>query len=260
MLVGCNKGVILLKDDYNFIYKIADIIYNEYDNEDFEYIFYPNYSVIDLLDSKYFQGIPGLDLSLRKKEYIRKNVTPVFISERSPSKNREDLQDLLKECNMNYYNRLEWLKRTKTQYFGDRLYVRERQMEDECLTLIIDSMFNLVNRFDSLNRALLLKICRGESIRSKELELNDSNRKEFYDFLMPIYIKEYNAKKEKILKGVEKAKENNVYKGRKEIEIDEIYLKEIIDKFKKKELTSEEAAQKLNISKSTFFRRLKLKY
>lgn len=64
-----------------------------------------------------------MDLDLRKKEYIRRNRVPVFISERTPSKNRENLIELLDACGMDYLNRLEWLIRTDTRYAGDSLYV-----------------------------------------------------------------------------------------------------------------------------------------
>ena len=114
---------ICIDDAYGFTYRIAKIEYIEREDESFEYIFYPNYSVIDLLGDDIFQGIPGLDLDLRKKEYIRRNRVPVFISERTPSKNRENLIELLDACGMDYLNRLEWLIRTDTRYAGDSLYV-----------------------------------------------------------------------------------------------------------------------------------------
>lgn len=76
------------------------------------------------MDTKDFQGIPGLDLDLKKKSYTRENVIPVFISERAPAKNREDLWELLEKCDMQYLNPVEWLIRTNTQYPGDKLFVK----------------------------------------------------------------------------------------------------------------------------------------
>lgn len=113
------RGDICLNDEYNLTYKVADITYTEREDESFVYEIKPNYSVISLLNSKDFQGIPGLDMDLRKESYIRENVIPVFISERTPARNREDLWALLKECNMQYLNQLEWLIRTNTRYSGD---------------------------------------------------------------------------------------------------------------------------------------------
>lgn len=43
---------------------------------------------MNLLDVDIFQGIPGIDLDLKKEKYIRDNVIPSFISERFPSQNR----------------------------------------------------------------------------------------------------------------------------------------------------------------------------
>ena len=49
------QGIICLKDDYNFVYKIADIDYVEYENGEYSYYFYPYYNVIDLLNPYLFQ-------------------------------------------------------------------------------------------------------------------------------------------------------------------------------------------------------------
>ena len=135
-------GDICLKDEYNLVYRVAGITYTEREDESFVYEIRPDYSVISLLQATDFQGIPGLDLNLRKESYIRENIVPVFISERSPSKNREDLWDLLQECDMQYLNQLEWLIRTNTQYSGDKLFVR--RPEDK--TIAVDSSRELGDR------------------------------------------------------------------------------------------------------------------
>lgn len=116
-------GTICLKDNAGTEYRISKIEYVEREDGSFYYVFTPDYSVIDLLPANLFQGIPGLDLSLRKKIYIRENIVPVFISERTPGPNRDDLDALLKETDMEYLNRLEWLIRTQMHYGGDPLYV-----------------------------------------------------------------------------------------------------------------------------------------
>lgn len=92
----------------------------------FEYVFEPNYFLIDLLDSKYFQGIPGLNLDLKKQEYIRKNIIPTFISERVPQKNREDFYELLEKLNMKSMDPIEYLIRT-----------------DDSILVIIYSLFHM---------------------------------------------------------------------------------------------------------------------
>ena len=83
-------GTICLKGQNNFIYKICKITYRLFEDESFEYVFEPNYFLIDLLDSKYFQGIPGLNLDLKKHDSSRKYIITTVNSERVPQKNRVD--------------------------------------------------------------------------------------------------------------------------------------------------------------------------
>lgn len=209
------RGIICLKDDYNFVYKIADIDYIEYENGDFQYLFYPHYNVIALLNSYLFQGIPGLELRRGLKCYERKNMTPVFISERTPGENREDLWELLDKYNMKSLNRLEWLIRTDMKYSGDRLYVKRRIDADDKPTIKINSMFELTDRVDSLNKALLDIICYGNYLDCQEISINDQNRQDYYHLLMPIYMKEYQLKRIRINNGIKIAKSNKIYHGRK---------------------------------------------
>ena len=249
------SGIICLKDGYNFEYQISEIDYIEYDNNEYKYLFYPYYNVINLLNSKLFQGIPGLDLDLKLKCYERKNITPVFISERTPSKNRVDLYELLDKYNMKSLNRLEWLIRTDMKYFGDNFYVIRKENNNQ--TIKVNSMFDLVKRFDSIHKELLKIICLGQNLDCNEITINDENRKYYYDLLMPIYIKQYNYKINQINQGINKAKDNNIYKGRKRILIDPLLFEQIIKDYKDNKISIEEVIKTLNISKSTFFRRLK---
>ncbi len=251
------RGIICLKDDYNFVYKIADIDYIEYENGDFQYLFYPHYNVIDLLDSYLFQGIPGLDLSKKLKCYERKNITPVFISERTPSENREDLWELLDKYNMKSLNRLEWLIRTDMQYSGDRFYVERRKDADDKPTIRINSMFDLTDRVDSLNKALLDIICYGDYLDCQEISINDKNRLDYYNLLMPIYMNEYHLKRTRINNGIIIAKSNKVYKGRKQIPLDPLLFRRVAQDYSNGILPLSEALSTLKISRSTFFRRLK---
>ena len=80
-----SKGIICIAGQFDLIYRVADIFYYLNDDDSFKYVFKPNYAVTELISSWYFQGIPGLNLDLKKEEYIRENRVPVFISERVPS-------------------------------------------------------------------------------------------------------------------------------------------------------------------------------
>lgn len=110
-------------DVNNVSIKICKIKYYENGSGDFFYIFTPYYDVINTLDKHIFQGIQGIDLSLKKKEYVRKNIVPCFILERSPSERRNNLKKLVTDIDIKNYKRLEWLKSTNLRYFGDNLYI-----------------------------------------------------------------------------------------------------------------------------------------
>lgn len=245
------RGDICLNDDYNLTYKVAEIIYIEREDESFEYEIRPNYSVISLLDSKDFQGIPGLDMDLKKESYVRKNVIPVFISERAPARNREDLWKLLEECDMQYLNQLEWLIRTNTRYSGDKLFVQ--RPEDK--TLETETINNLGNRSAVICRKVLEVICYGDDVISPTLTVNDKNRKQYYDLLMALYSTERKFLDSHRSKGIKQSAKKGNYKGRVKIRIDKLVAQEIFLDYQNKKINSTEAARLLEISKSTFLRR-----
>lgn len=250
------SGWICLQDEYNFIYKVARIDFTEWEDGNFKYTFHPFYTVIDMLPPRLFQGIPGLDLSLRQAYYERNNLVPVFISERTPSENREDLWQLLEESGMNTLNRLEWLIRTNKRYPGDNFFVKRVSGED-IRTIEVGSMYQLVHRSDLLIKKLLEIICFGDCLKSKELTINDNNRAEYYRLFMTIYIHDYNSKRTASRSGIERAKANNMYRGRIPRQIDPLLFDKIATAYLNNEITVEEATAKLGISRSTFFRRLR---
>ena len=245
------RGDICLNDDYKLTYKVAEIIYTEREDESFVYEIRPNYSVINLLDAKDFQGIPGLDLELKKNSYVRENVIPVFISERAPARNREDLWELLKECDMQYLNQLEWLIRTNTRYSGDKLYVQKP--EDK--TLELESINLLGNRSAVICRKVLEVICYGDEVISPTLTVDDKNRKQYYDLLMALYSTERKFLDSCRSKGIKQSAKEGNYRGRAKIRIDKLAAQEIFLDYQNKKISSAEAAKILEISKSTFLRR-----
>lgn len=245
------SGMICVDDEYGFTYHVADIDYIEREDETYCYTIRPDYPVIDLLTPPIFQGIPGLDLDLRKEVYVRENMVPVFISERSPGENREDLWVLLENCNMDYLNRLEWLIRTDTRYSGDCLYVLRRGGED----LEVDSLEDLGNRSSIISRRALEVICSGKKLITKQFVIDDTNRKLCYKIFMSLYKKERKYLEERRKDGIQKATEDGRYKGRSRIKLDSMQLQETFCEYEKGKLTGEQAADRLDISKSTFIRR-----
>ena len=249
-------GFICLEDDYRFIYKIAKIEYEEWEDGAFSYIFRPFYNVIDMLPDHLFQGIPGLDLSLKKAVYERKNIVPTFIAERTPSEHREDLWALMEESGMQALNRLEWLMKTNKRYSGDRFFVMPFDDKD-AVSYKERSMYDLVRRSDSLNKKLLEIICFGDYLYADDIVIDDNSRLYYYRLLMPMYIREFERKKRLRMRGIEKAKEQNVYKGRGKIKIDPLLFDRVANDYLHGKISADQASLILKISRATFFRRLR---
>lgn len=80
------KGTIYAVDQMNVTYDVCYIEQTTYEDETFRYLFKPYYDTIKLCNPTFFQGIPGLNLDLKKEIYVRENKTPTFIYERTPRK------------------------------------------------------------------------------------------------------------------------------------------------------------------------------
>jgi len=256
MKESTTTGLICLRDNLDIEYKIAKIEYIERADESFTYIFTPFYNVIDLLSPPDFQGIPGLDLDLRKPKYVRENIVPVFISERAPNKNREDLWQLLESVGMKYLNQLEWLIRTKLQYFGDRFYVKRYKSDDEKQSVELGEPEGH-ERAKSICLRILQAICSGQDVRGSGYSIDDSNRKAYYSLLISLYRAEVEYPKKKRLEGVRESAAEGHYRGRQRILIDEIKAAGVFDEFRHGKISEPEALEKLGVSRSTFYRRLK---
>ena len=257
MKESLTQGVICLNDDLGFVYRIARITYLEREDETFTYRFQPDYSVMELLAPPVFQGIPGLDLSRRKPEYMRENMTPVFISERTPGEGREDLWSLLESHGLSYLNRLEWLIRTETRYGGDRMYVERYDPDDWKRTVLFEDMERMEVRAASLMQRLLQAICLGHVVQADAFRVEDSNRKVFHVLLMALYGKERKYLREQRTSGIQKAAKQGRYTGRKRISLDAPKLEEVFSGYRKGRVTEAEAIHRLKVSRSTFFRRLR---
>lgn len=249
-------GLICLEDDYRFVYKIAKIKYEEWEDGNFRYTFSPYYNVIDILPDRLFQGIPGLDLSLRKKVYVRSNIVPTFIAERTPSERREDVRTLLEKNGMTSLNRLEWLIHTETRYSGDRLFVRPFDGNDS-VEYYRQSMYDLVIKSDDVCRKLLQIICFGDYLYADDVTIDDESRPYYYRILMSMYIHEYERKRAYRNLGIEKAKEMNVYKGRPRIITDSLLFDKIATDYLSGKISWQSACNMLGISRATFYRRLR---
>ena len=235
------EATICLRNQ-GLVYYLCDISYSVDVDDNFDYIFTPNYNVIDLLDSSVFQGIPGLDLDKRKPQYVRKNIIPTFISERVPQKNRIDLYELLKEAGLDYLNPIIYLLNTKKQYFGDKFFLKKK--EDKVL-VNLDKNQKKNNTF-GLIKTLLNNLVKGNDVVFNSLLINDSNRKIIYQAFMGLYEKSYQQ--------MQKAVSEGNSRGRKAIVVDMFRFLELKNDYQDKKITAKEAADILGISIDKFYR------
>ena len=245
-----SKGTICIPGDFNLIYAVCDLTYELYEDDTFRYTFEPRYSTIELLSSKYFQGIPGLNLDLRRDKYIRENILPTFISERVPSDKREDYQELLEEAGLEYMDPIQYLINTKLQYFGDPLFMMKEQVKK---TVCLDKENSQENNI-ALIKKFLTNLCLGNDIKLNNQIIRDDNRKIFHDVFLGIYARSYEAKKNAQAIGIKNAKEQKKYKGRKPTPIDTIKFLELESMVKKEQFTVKEASKELGISIDRYYR------
>ena len=118
-----NIGLIKVVDRFNRRFSIGEIILERFDEQNFQYIIRPYWQSIDTLPHGLFQGIPGINMEIRNKSYYRVNITPSFISMRTPSESREDVRELMESVGLDYYDRFEWLLRTEIRCGDDNLIV-----------------------------------------------------------------------------------------------------------------------------------------
>ncbi len=245
-----SSGQICIKGKYNIEYRVCKIEYELRKDGSFVYTFTPNYCIIELLDKSVFQGIPGLNLEVKKEKYVRNNKVPTFISERVPNEKRENFNELLEEVDMEYMDPLLYLKRTKRQYFGDNFYV----IEDSEKELINIKENEQKNNVYGLIKILLDNIAKGNDIKVDDYIIDNKNRVDIFKTLIYLYNKRMESIKDVQLFGIEAAKQKNKYKGRKPIDVDRLAFLEIYERIKKKEITVKEGAKKLGISIDKYYR------
>lgn len=262
-----SRGIICAVDRYGAPYTVSRIDYERFDDQRFQYVFTPEWSVIDALPPSLFQGIPGLDLSLRLKRYYRVNMTPVFISERTPGEGREDLWELLASVGLDYYDRFEWLLRTRMHCGTDNLIVKrardggdtfscdsaqEARLEDlqpeDCVS--IDSLQNGV----SSNRALrtyLLRILRTGSRLRLEAEERTLTKEECGAMLKLLLLQD-SLDRSGHRGGAEKS---GCTAPKKKRPFDRYLWTEIIQELNAQSITEEEAMARLRMDSRPAFRR-----
>lgn len=271
-----NAGVIKAVGRYGEKYSVGKIEYQIFFNEEYQYIFTPYWDVIDGLGADVFQGIPGIKMELRLEKYYRVNMQPVFITERSPSKNREDLWELLASVGLDYYDRFEWLIRTELTCGNDNLiveryreaeqsfpYETEREFVDKLQygdSVIVPSQ-KAISPNPAVYTERLLRILGTGAIVTFEKEqivIDIQQRSSMMSVLRQQYYAARLIQAERRKAAVSRAKRKGNYQGRKPIPVDEEKLRKVAELFHAKKITESQAMTRLGIgSRSTFYRRLR---
>lgn len=269
-----NSGIIKAVMKSGEKISVAQIDYQEFDEENFQYVISPYWEIIDGLPASVFQGIPGIDMDLRLERYYRVNYIPTFIAERTPSENREDLWEILESVGLDYYDRFEWLLRTTMRAANDNLIVERRRMSqvvEEFTTgmlsalqygdkIVVDSMEAIADTSAGFTDGIFAVVTNGVDIisQSGQILVDEMTRATMVSIVVTqrmITRREHAANRRE---GVEHAKKNGKYTGRKPIEVDEKVLRQVNRELKDGLITVEEAMRRTKIgSKSTFYRRVR---
>ena len=270
-----NSGIIKAVMKSGEKISVGQIDYQEFDEENFQYVISPYWEIVDGLPTSVFQGIPGIDMDMRLQHYYRVNYIPTFIAERTPSENREDLWALLESVGLNYYDRFEWLIRTNMCSANDNLIVdrrRQNQVAEKYTmgilpslqygdTVIVNSIEEIANTRAGFEDGIFTAITSGiEIVNNNGQALIDSMTRAA--MISVVVAQRLIARRENMAnrqKGIDKAKEKGRYTGRKPIDVDENMLMQIVGEMRNGHISLEEAMKRTKIgSKSTFYRKIRM--
>ena len=291
VITSRNAGVIKAVGPYGEKYSVGVIEYQLFEDESYQYIISPFWNVIDGLPNNVFQGIPGIKMELRLERYYRVNYTPVFITERTPSSEREDMWELMESVGLDYYDRLEWLIRTPLRAGNDNLIVeRWRDMRLRVGYSRSKRSFHNVDRAVSDDMNKLMDILQyGDTVVVTNLSSLSSSASGLTDILVkllgtgvnieytedgrtttiediPVLLPVLTAQRELYTKfrkkkqedGIIQAKKKGKYKGRRKLDIDELAFRSAYDRVRLGYLTVDDAIKELGIpSRSTYYRRVR---
>ena len=270
-----NSGIIKAVMKNGEKISVAQIDYQEFDEENFQYVIIPYWDIIDGLPASVFQGLPGIDMELRLDHYYRVNYIPVFITERTPSENREDLWEILESVGLDYYDRFEWLLRTTMRAANDNLIV-ERRRESPIVErfsperlpalqygdrVIVDSLEQIGDTTAGFADNIFTAVTNGVDIVSQDGDVlvGMIARSAMVSVAVTQRILERREYASKRRAGIEQAKKNGKYTGRKPIEVDEKVLRQVNQELKAGLITVEEAMKRTKIgSRSTFYRKVRV--
>ena len=269
-----NSGIIKAVMKSGEKISVAQIDYQEFDEENFQYVISPYWEIVDGLPASVFQGIPGIDMDLRLKDYYRVNYIPTFIAERTPSESREDLWELLESVDLDYYDRFEWLLRTKMRAANDNLIVERRRIEETVGQfasgiisglqygdkVIVESMESIADTTAGLTDGMFNIVTSGIDVvtESGQILVDATTRAAMIPYMVAQRIMSRRERISLQQAGIEQAKKDGKYAGRKPTPVDENVLRQVAKELDEGIITVEEAMKRTKInSRSTFYRKLR---
>ena len=269
-----NSGIIKAVMKSGEKISVAQIDYQEFDEENFQYVISPYWEIVDGLPASVFQGIPGIDMDLRLKDYYRVNYIPTFIAERTPSESREDLWELLESVDLDYYDRFEWLLRTKMRAANDNLIVERRRIEETVGQfasgiisglqygdkVIVESMESIADTTAGLTDGMFNIVTSGIDVvtESGQVLVDATTRAAMIPYMVAQRIMSRRERISHQQAGIEQAKKDGKYAGRKPTPVDENVLRQVAKELDEGIITVEEAMKRTKInSRSTFYRKLR---
>ena len=269
-----NSGIIKAVMKSGEKISVAQIDYQEFDEENFQYVISPYWEIVDGLPASVFQGIPGIDMDLRLKDYYRVNYIPTFIAERTPSESREDLWELLESVDLDYYDRFEWLLRTKMRAANDNLIVERRRIEETVGQfasgiisglqygdkVIVESLESIADTTAGLTDGMFNIVTSGIDVftESGQILVDATTRAAMIPYMVAQRIMSRRERISLQQAGIEQAKKDGKYTGRKPTPVDENVLRQVAKELDEGIITVEEAMKRTKInSRSTFYRKLR---
>lgn len=268
-----SQGLIKVVDRFNRRFNVGEISFERYDDQNFQYVIKPYWDEIKFIPKGVFNGIPGINMDLKRDRYYRVNITPALISMRTPSESREDVWELLSSVGLDYYDRFEWLLRSNSRCGDDNIIIVRKETARECAieniqnddismddTVKIDNLGSICSTNGHMIEKTFTLLQSGAKIYISDENrfLQDNERKTMLYLLMNMLSSHDRNNGISRINGVIAAKENGKYLGRKPISVDTVLLQQIAYQFKNNMISEQDAMKKLNISsRSTFYRKIK---
>lgn len=200
-----------------------------------KYVITPYWDIIDGLTSEIFSGIPGIDLAERQESY-KASADALEFSEKLIAESCTSGQAVKKYRGGDVSD----LK------YGDKVIIEDFTVMGETAAVLKKTIFDLV--------------VNGVEIAGYggKTFVDASNRATFVSILTLQRMMEYRDGQEKRRAGIERAKAEGKYQGRKPIEVDQTALQQVAAELEEGKISVKEAMERTGItSRSTFYRKLK---